>query len=166
MDGKDAPFTTLFDLTKVPKRRLNIFGKIRFDAGWSRDRRTGLFRARSSGPKDGGEKLVGTGSGGSVVTCMHYRLRATDQRELVPTADAQERIPTADAQERIPTADAPEAHPYAFTNFVQTEPFFALLTAVAMKAIPVTPSSTVGKSTSLGIGLPFTSASIARAASK
>jgi hypothetical protein len=59
------------------------------------------------------------------------------------------------------------AHPYrTFSSFVQTAPFLALLTAVAMKAMPMTPSSTVGKSTSLGIGLPATSASIARAASR
>jgi hypothetical protein len=57
--------------------------------------------------------------------------------------------------------------PYrVFSNFVQTAPLLALLTAVAMKAMPMTPSSTVGKSTSLGIGLPATSASIARAASR
>jgi len=55
---------------------------------------------------------------------------------------------------------------HTFSNFVQTAPFFALLTAVAMNAMPVTPSSTFGKSTSLGIGLPATSASIARAASR
>jgi hypothetical protein len=56
--------------------------------------------------------------------------------------------------------------PHAFSNFVQTAPFFALLTAVAMNAMPLTPSSTLGKSTSVGIGLPATSASIARAASR
>jgi hypothetical protein len=54
---------------------------------------------------------------------------------------------------------------YVSTILVHAPPAFALWTTVAMKAIPSTPSSTVGKSQSGGIAWPLTSASIARAAS-
>src|SRR5262249_57227020 len=52
------------------------------------------------------------------------------------------------------------------TILVQTPPAFALWTAVAINAIPSTPSSIVGKSQSGGIGWPLTSASMAPGASR